>query len=233
MWPEGNVPTLGTFSSHIVEVVASDIRSYEIQVDGGIPVTLPSGDPFYVMTDGEAGYLRDKITRYLSDNHFINVSDMLDIDKLVTFELLVHRWSLWVSRGRDYYDEDINTRTYADLISGYSTEIRQLKKALGVDKTTRDRTRGDDSIPALWDNLLRRAREFGYARNEQFYSVLTAFQRVKAVVTFYDNCTEAERKENHVTIEDVIDVIKDEIATFDRIDEKFRFEKQQMWVRNQ
>lgn len=208
-------------------------RPYEIQSDAGIPVGLPSGATYSVMTDGEKDYLEDKIRRYLSDNHFVNVSDMQDIDKMIVFELLIHRWTLWLSRGRDYFEEDINIKTYADMVGSYSTEVRQLKKALGVDKNTRDRTRGDDSVPALWDSLLRRAREFGYNRNEQFVQVLTSFQRIKAIMTFHENCDEIERKENAVTIDDVIDVIKEEVAKFDAIDEKFRFEKQALWVRSQ
>jgi hypothetical protein len=211
--------------------MADDVRPYEVQSDNGISVTLPSGSAYSVMTNHEADYLTDKIERYLSDNHFVNVSDMQDIDKMIVFELLIHRWTLWMSRGRDYYDEDINVKQYSDMASSYSTEVRQLKKALGVDKSTRDRTRGDDSIPAFWDNLLRRAREFGYSRNEQFNQVLVGFQRIKAMITFYDNADEIERKENRCDLEDVFEVIREEIAKFDAIDEKFRFEKQATWIR--
>lgn len=208
-------------------------RPYEVRSDDGIPVTLPSGAIHYVMTDDEERYLNDKIRRYLDDNHFVNVSDLLDVDKMVVTELLVHRWSLWMSRGRDYYDDDINPKTYSDMIKDHSTEIRQLKKSLGVDKSSRDRTRGDDSVAALWSNLQRRAREFGYLRNEQYVQVITSFQRLKAILQFHDNCDAVERKENHCEIEDVLDVLREEIEKFDAIDEKFRFEKQTLWIRQQ
>lgn len=211
----------------------SDLRPFEIQTENGIPVQLPSGATYSVMTESEKDYLEDKIHRYLSQNRFTNISDLSDIDRLVVFELLIHRWTLWLSRGRDYFDEDINFKVYADQVNAFSTEIRQVKKLLGVDKQTRDRTRGDDSVPALWDNLRRRAKEFGYNRNEQFYQTITSFQRLKAIVTFHDQADETERKEAACEAEDVLDVLRQEIAKFDAIDEKFRFEKQTLWVRDQ
>lgn len=211
----------------------ADLRSYELQADAGIPVELPSGATYYVLTDEEDRYLRDRITRYLSDNHFVNVSDVQDIDKMIVFELLIHRWSMWISKGRDYYDEDINIKQYSDMVKDYSTEVRQLKKALGVDKSTRDRTRGDDSIASLWSNLQRRAAEFGYKRNDEFTQVITSFQRLKAMITFHDKCDELERKENACEVADVLEVLREEIRKFDEIDERFKFEKQSLWVRQQ
>lgn len=165
---------------------------YDVQVEDGIPVHLPSGAVYYVLTSDEQRYLVDRITRYLADNHFVNVSDMQDIDRMITFELLIHRWTLYLSKGRDYFDDDIDTKKYSDMVQDYSREVRQLKKSLGVDKSTRDRTRGDDSVAALWDNLRRRAQEFGYMRNAQFAQVITSFQRIQAMIQFRDNCLAGE-----------------------------------------
>lgn len=209
------------------------IQAYEIQSDDGIPVQLPSGAVYYVLTNSEAEYLRDKIRRYLDDNHFVNISDVQEIDRMITFELLIHRWTQWLSRGKDYWNETIPTKQFSDMVESYSKEVRLLKKGLGVDKSTRDRTRGDDSMSAHWENLLQRAREFGYMRNDQFMQTITAFQRIKAMITLYENSDEIERKENACELADVLEVIKEEIVRFDAIDEKFRFEKQALWIRNQ
>lgn len=199
----------------------------------GIPVELPSGATHYTITHAEAEYLRDLAERYLSDNHFMNIADLKEIDRLITLETLAHRWSMWISKGRNYYDEDINVKVHSDMIQDASREIRQMKKALGLDKPSRDKVRGDDSVAALWDHLLRRAREFGYMRNEQLIAVVTAFQRLKALVIFYDNCDALERKENACELEDVFEVLREEIANFDSVDERFRHEKQTLWIRQQ
>lgn len=201
--------------------------------EAGIPVELPSGATYYTITHAEAEYLRDRIHRYMSDNHFINVSDIQEIDRLITLETLSHRWTMWISKGRNYYDEDINIKQHSDMVQDASREIRQMKKALGLDKPSRDKVRGDDSVAALWDHLLRRAREFGYMRNEQLIATITAFQRIKALIQFHDNCDEIERKENACELEDIFEVLREEIAKFDKVDEDFRHQKQTLWIRNQ
>lgn len=214
-------------------VDVTDVRPFDVTVDDGIPVALPSGATFYVLTQDEADYLIERVTRYLSDNHFVNVSDFQDVDKMVTFELLVHRWSLWLSRGKDYYNDSINEKALADTVNSYSGELRQLKKNLGIDKPARDRQRGDDSIPAYLDALWQRAKEFGYMRNEQFNHVLESFQRISAYLLYHDNCTEQERIEQGITMDDVIVMVRETITEFEAIDAKFRKEKQQFWIRRQ
>lgn len=206
---------------------------YETVSEEGIPVDLPSGARYFVLTRAEAAYLEDSIKRYMSDNHFINVSDIRDIDRMISLELLIHRWTMWISKGRNYYDEDVNIKQHSDMVQDASREVRQIKKGLGLDKATRDRTRGDDSVAALWDNLKRRAQEFGYLRNDQFVATITAFQRVKAILQFHDNCDEIERKENACDIDDVISILREEIRKFDAVDEEFRHSKQTLWVRAQ
>lgn len=208
-------------------------RGFEVGVEDGIPVSLPSGAMFRVLTQDEADYLSERVARYLSDNHFVNVSDFQDVDKMVVFELLVHRWSLWLSKGMDYYGEEINSKQLADTVSSYSTECRLLKKNLGIDKPARDRSRGDDSVHAYLDALQQRAKEFGYHRNAQAAHVMEAFQRISALLTYYDNCTPDERLEFSVTQEDIFQVIRDEIAAWNALDEEFRTTKQTYWIRKQ
>lgn len=209
------------------------MRTFDVQTQDGIAVSLPSGATFYVLTSDEADYLNERVTRYLTDNHFVNVSDFQDIDKMVVFELLMHRWSLWLSRGIDYYGEEVDQKVFAQQVASYSAELRQLKKNLGIDKVARDRIRGDDSIGAYLDALRLRAREFGVTRNKQFDHVIEAFQRLSAMVTFFDNCTPEERRENRVTQDDMFEVLRDEISSFNLIDEEFRSTQQSLWIRKQ
>jgi hypothetical protein len=208
-------------------------RAYDLQSDEGIPVELPSGAKFYVLTQDEADYLTERVRRYLSDNHFVNVSDFQDIDKMVTFEMLVHRWSLWLSRGMDYYGEKIDEKVLAQQVNNYSGELRLLKKNLAMDKVARDRARGDDSVAVYLANLRDRALEFCIMRSAQACKAIESFQRIKGILIYYDNCDEQERKEHGVDIEDVLTVIREEIAEFDQIDETFRKNIQRYWIRKQ
>jgi hypothetical protein len=209
------------------------VTTFEQLAEDGIPVELPSGATYYTITHAEAEYLRDLAARYLSDNHFINISDLQEIDRLITLETLVHRWTMWISKGRNYYDDDVNVKVHSDMVKDASMEIRQMKKALGLDKPSRDKVRGDDSIAAFWDHVLRRAREFGYMRNQQLVASITAFQRIKALIIFHDNSDELERKENACELEDIFEVLREEVANFDKVDEEFRHTAQTLWIRRQ
>lgn len=209
-------------------------RGFEVEVDEGIPVRLPSGANFLVLTDSEKNYVEERVTRYLADNHFVNVSDFQDIDKMVIFELFMHRWSLWMSKGVDYYNDPVDAKVLAQQLNAYSTELRLLKKNLGIDKVARDRQRGDDSAAAYLDNLRRRAKEFGVMRNKQSAKAIELFQQLKSLIILHDNCDELEQRENACTIDDVMAWVREiAIPEFDALDETFKREKQSQWIRKQ
>lgn len=206
----------------------------EVVTEEGIPVTMPSGAVFVVVTQSEQQYLEKLVVRYLEDNHFVNVSDLQDVDRMLIMEVLCFRWGLWISRGRDYFDEPVDENRLSRSLNDYSSELRQLKKILGIDKATRDRTKGDDSVPVFIENLLRRAGEFVVMRNKQCDKVLELSNELQALVTLHDNCDEIERREMHVTIDDIFDWIRTVyMPEFQAIDEEFRRTQQKYWVRLQ
>lgn len=198
----------------------------------GIPVTLPSGGTYHVMSNTEKAFFTDKAKRYLDEFHYTNISDLSDVDKLVIAETNIHRWSIWVSKGKDYFDEEISPTTYQRMINDTSNEVRQLKKNLGMDKVTRDKVSGDDSLPSYWDALLRRAKEFGYMRNEQAVQAINSMMRIDALVTLHKNTDEAERREFHAEWDDILQLISEELEKFHQIDTDFRQNVQRYWIRS-
>lgn len=212
----------------------TDVKPFDVATDEGFSVQLPSGATFFVITQDEQDYCTDRVNRYLTDNKFVNVSDVQDIDRMIMFELFIHRWSLWLSRGMDYFGDEVNSRELAERVNAYSTEVRQLKKQLGVDKVARDRVRGDDSVAAYLENITMRAGEFGVLRNQQFAKVIELFQQMKALVIYNANTDELEKREGKITDDDLLDWIKTvAIPEFDAIDEDFRKNVQSMWIRRQ
>jgi hypothetical protein len=204
----------------------------DVVVEDGLPVTLPSGATFSVLTSDEVEYVKDRVTRYLADNHFVNVSDLQDVDRMVVMELLVHRWSLWLSRGKDYFDDEVDEKSFRRSLGEYSTEVRQLKKALGIDKVTRDKQKGDDSVPTYLTELNIRALEFGYMRNAQQAKSIELFMQLRSLVTLHDNSDDQERMEMHCSEEDIFEWMRViAFPEFDAIDADFRKGHQAMWIR--
>lgn len=196
-------------------------------------VPLPSGSAFKVH-NSELGYFMDRCDRYQKDNHFTNISDIQDIDRLIITELLVWRWEIWVSQNHDYWGDEIDEVAYARQIKDHSAEIRQLKKALGLDKETRDKQRGEDSVDAYINALRQRAKEFGYMRDQQTAKAIELFQELSARITLHLKCDDQERREQRCTEHDIIEWIsKQAIAEFEEIDQHFRDVNQKTWIRRQ
>jgi hypothetical protein len=201
--------------------------------DQGIPVVLPSGAEFLVMTEGERDYITERVERYQEQLHLTNVSDLAQLDLMLELEMLCHRWAQWLSRQKDYWDEDIDENQLRRSLNDYSSEIRQLKKALGVDKVTRDRQRGEESVAHFLQMLLIRAKEFGINRETQLDMALTLAQQLTALVILHDNCTIEEQREQHITDEDLLDWLRTVfIPEFSSVDDHFRANQQRYWIRS-
>jgi hypothetical protein len=201
-------------------------------VDGMISVVLPSGAAFPVHSE-ELDYIVDRSRRYLAENHFANVSDLQDVDRMLIMELICFRWGTWISRQKDYWDDAVDVDQLQQSLKAHSVELRQLKKQLGIDKVARDRAKGEDSVPAYLNNLLARAKEFGVHRDTQFAKAMELFNQLKALITLHQNADEVERAEMHVQVDDVFDwIVNIAIPEYDRLDEHFRQSSQRMWVRN-
>lgn len=199
--------------------------------DGHEPVTLPSGAEFHVHLE-EKDYFEERRDKYLADNKFTNISDMQDIDRMLIMEVLVWRWGRWLSTGRDYWGEPVDANQIQRHFSDYSKELRQLKQSLGIDKITRDKQRGEDSVEAYIENLRVRAKAFGVMREKQLDKALELMNDIKAQAIFYQNCDERERVEQGCTAEKVLEwIIETVIPAYDAIDEHFRENDQRYWIR--
>lgn len=198
-----------------------------------IPVVAPSGATYYVLAEEERAYYEDVAARYMSDNQFVNISDVQDLDRVLMMELMVYRWSSWLSREEDYDGVAVDPEALNRAVKDYSTEIRQLKKALGIDKAQREKDKGE-SVADYIENLKVRAKKFGVMRNKQAAKSIELFKDLESLITFYDNCTEQERKENHVQADDIFEWLREHaIPEFNAIDEEFRKTEQQYWIREQ
>lgn len=201
--------------------------------DGMRPVMLPSGGTYHVY-DSEYQWFETRRDKYMKDNSFTNISDLQDLDRVLMTELLVWRWSIWLSQKLDYWGEAIDENTLQKAVKDHSAELRQLKKSMGLDKESRDKKRGEGSVHHYLEQLRERASHFGYMRNDQSAKLQELGQQLIALVTLHENCTDQERIEQHVTQGELYTWIRDVfIKEFEEIDEKFRQTNQKYWIRQQ
>ena len=126
---------------------------------------------------------------------------------------------IWLARcnGRAFY-------------TGNSVEIRLLKASLGIDKSTRDKDKGE-SLSDYTDKLLERAKVFGYHRNDQYALAVTKFYELRSMVNTYDRCDADERTILDLSMESIFDWIRESlIKEWDEMSLAFR-KTQSVWIR--
>ncbi len=198
-----------------------------------INVVGPAGGNFTVLTEAEEELFNDLARRYTTDNHFQNISDLQDLERVIHMEVLNLRYSNWMSTESDYYGSDVDLRAIGGLIKDFSMELRQLKKSVGIDRTSRHRDTGE-SLPDYWSNLKERAEEFGIHRENQLTSALTLFNELMALITLHDNANDAERKKLKCTADHIIDWVRDTaIPQYKAVDKHFIESQQRFWVQDQ
>ena len=194
------------------------------------PVKSPSGSDLHLQTTEEADWYEDRRDRYLKDNMFTQVSDLQDLDRLLMLEVLSYRWGLWMAQGFDYAYARVDEGQLKNNIKEYSVEIRLLKTNLGIDKSTRDKEKGE-SLSDYTANLLHRAKAFGYHRNEQYELAVTKMYELRSMVMTYDRCDDEERELLDLSKDTIFEWIRDNvIAEWDAMAEAFR-KSQSMWIK--
>lgn len=159
-----------------------------------IDVFLPSGGTHEIYEVEKDDFER-RHTAYLKDNAFDNVSDYNDLDRLLIFEQLVYRWGKWLSTGVNFNGEPVRERDLQDQMVKVSKEITAIKEKLVIDKSSRNKEKGMDDVGDWIENLLFRAKRFGFKRNEEFAEIMEIFNELRGIIFLYHNSDETERKE--------------------------------------
>lgn len=194
---------------------------------------LPSGAAYFVFPR-EVSYFTERVRQYKSQFAFDNVSDLGELDKIISFEVLIYRYSVWAGEQQDYWGESVDEIELARKYKDLSMEVRALKEALGIAKVTREKLQGNESFPVYLQNLHERAKQFGVTRNAMFDKALETFMDLKARLTLQQQCTESEQKDLKCTIPDILEWLRETaIPDFDKIDADFRENQQKFWILSQ
>lgn len=198
--------------------------------EDGIPVKLPSGATFLVLTDEEAKALKAKVAQYNKQFKLGNVSDLADLDKIACMEIYAERLARYISLGTDYFGDPVaNEPQLSDRYNKISAELRLLKKALRMDRDSRSQDDNVDTMSYI-ESLRQRAKAFGLMRDEQLAKGVELCHQLLALHQLYLNCNEQERKEMRCTPQDLVDWIGSEFKKeFEAVDKRFREDNQRLW----
>lgn len=195
-----------------------------------IPVELPSGAFYEVLTAEEAEYVEGKTADYTHGFQFNNVADLGELDRLVEMELLVHRYNRWLGRRKDYKGVAVDEGPLQTKVNTWSTEIRQIKLKLGIDKVTRDRQRGEGSVAQRWTTTLTRAKAFTVMRCKQAAMAITLAQQLIALMDLRKNTDEIDRERMKLNDAGILEWIDTRFRSeFEEIASHFRKTEMHYW----
>lgn len=192
-------------------------------------VDSPTGSKFNLQTKQEAEWYERQRNLYLEHNKFTNISDLEDLSRLLTLEIMSYRWTTWLTQGFDYLQGRVDETALKNNLREYSTEIRLVKASLGIDRNTREKDKGED-VGTYLDTLLRRAKEMGVHRNKQYEYAVTAFFELMTQINFYDRADAQERKEFDVSPESILAWFRENVMKkWDEMEDTFR-NQQKIWI---
>ena len=192
-----------------------------------------NGHTLEVQGDSERNFYEAQKQKYQAENKFTAIADLTDLDRLLFLELLMFRWSNFLSSGRDYdgflqpgQEDQLrkNIKETAPLIS-------QIKNDLGLTLNQRTKEQAE-SVGAYITELKKRAKEHGIRREEQLTKALCLIEELSSLVGTFDRSNNLERGKLGLESEaDIVDWIRTSmLPEYREIDDYFRTHKQRFWV---
>src|SRR5210317_720449 len=131
-----------------------------------LKVNGASGAPFEVIHTLEVQWWENAKKEYLSHYSFENVADIQDLDRLLFSELIAYRLGYWITNDGDYDGNAIPEKETREALAKTLTELRLLKKHMGMDRRGRIESQSQ-SVGEYLQMLKTRAKEFGIHRDEE------------------------------------------------------------------
>jgi hypothetical protein len=201
---------------------------------GALSVETLGGVIMAVQNRQEKAFYENIAKRYRAQYTMEDPSDIADMDRILTMELLVYRYSQMLGRGEDSSGLSMGPRDTATIqkaLTDTSVQLGKVKDAMGLSRSARDAAAADD-VASYLTQLLQRAKAFGIHRNDQANMGIALTKEVISVAGTWLRSNDMERsKTKFRTAEDVLQWIVDEVKPqMDQVDKDFRSSKQINWV---
>lgn len=181
----------------------------------------------------EADFYDKSAKHYRDENEFTNASDVLDLDRILFYELQIFRMGYWLSKGKDYDGFDVSSVELRRNLKEVADQLSRVKNDLGLTKAARDKAQAE-SVGAYLMELKQRGKEFGVHREKQLGKAIELVKQLFAITSAYDRADQVEREKlGFRDADEVLAWIRETMKPeFDAVDEYFRTHQQKFWVRD-
>jgi hypothetical protein len=197
-----------------------------------VEVVTPAGQTIRVLGDIEKDFYVGTAKHYTDENEFTHASDLLDLDRLLFYELTIFRVTYWLAQGVDYDGFSIDPVKLQRNLRETADQLSKVKTDLGLTKSARDKAQAED-VGTYIQELKQRAREFGVHRENQLGKGIELCKQLFSIVGAFERADAIERaklgfEDEAAIIEWISQTMKPE---FDAVDDYFRANHQRYWVR--
>lgn len=201
---------------------------------GGIEVDLPAGGKLHLQTPEEAELWERTRDRYKSDYSLTKTNDLVLLGAILTQNLAMFRAQQAINGMEAELDgQGVPTGRYKSVKVGVrdasaaqqmvlnaAKEIRELEKALGIDKKTRD-AGGGDSIAGYLGSLKIAGRQLGIHITKRTKAYEEFCMEMRWRIRVLDH-GDAEDKAHHgISEQSIIEFARQRLGELEEIDKKF------------
>lgn len=210
----------------------------------GYPVDLPGGGRMYLFSPEEVELFELSSKRYQEDYALTKMNDLILVGAILTQQVIMFRAQQRVAGLEPGMDEGghptgeyrrVDKQKASDLSAAQNTvtkcaaEIRELEKALGIDKKTRE-AGGQHTVANYVEELKRAAHGYGVHIHERNLLYEETMMEARWKIRVLRNGDEEDRSYHDLTPEKFIEWLERKLAEIEVKDKEWAKDKGAIFV---
>lgn len=202
--------------------------------------SLPGGGAVTLLNIEEMDFFEQLKKRYVAEYPLSKPNDLARLSQLLMMELAAHRMIKKAGGQAAVYDAAgnlVGIEAYEQAEQEYAiaqlpkvqAEIRTLETALRIDKKTREGS-GQHEVREYIGTLKRAGKEYGVHLSERYLHYDETINEASWMLRVLDNADEKDRKYHNVSVESIINYLRERLAAKEEMDKVFAKSKQSLWV---
>jgi hypothetical protein len=206
-------------------------------------VDLPAGGTLMLHSVAEVDLWEESSRRYMQDYQLNQQNDLLLLGAILSQQLAMFRAQQRMNGMKPKLDDKgVPTGEYvrAELkvnemgaaqstIIKASVEIRELEKALGIDKKTREQG-GAHTVQNYVTTLKKAARQYGIQLNKRMQAYEKVMMDARWKLRLLRNGDPEDRSYHKLTPQTICEWLEDELAKLEELDRQYAREKHAVFV---
>jgi hypothetical protein len=206
-------------------------------------VDLPAGGPLLLHSVDEVDLWEESSKRYMQDYQLTQQNDLLLLGAILSQQLAMFRAQQRMNGMAPKLDDQghptgeyvrrelkVNEMGAAQsTIVKASTEIRELEKALGIDKKTRE-AGGAHTIQNYVSTLKSAARQYGVHLSKRMQAYEKVMMDARWRLRLMRNGDPEDRSYHKLTPQNICDWLEEELRKLEELDQQYAKEKHAVFV---